>query len=81
MLQVPHKGRPYLDNQCLQLLILGAGDQGLVDRVENLLVVRDFVVDVSLVKRGAFQGFEVFDVFLAASFETLAGRVVFRGDL
>src|SRR5512135_2041281 len=73
VLEVPHEGRPHLHDQCLQLFVLGTGDERLVDRVEHLLMVSDFVVDVGLVEFGALQGLEVFDVFLAAGLEALAG--------
>ena len=53
VLQMRDERRADLGDQRLQLLVLGARDQRLVDSVENLLVVGDFVVDVGLVERRA----------------------------
>ncbi len=52
MLEVRDKRRPHLDQQRLQLFVLGTGDQRLVDGIEHLLVIGNFVVDVGLVERG-----------------------------
>src|SRR5688500_3075597 len=40
----------HIREQLLQLRVLGAGDQGLIERVENVLVISDLVVDVGLVE-------------------------------
>src|SRR5207244_13018279 len=44
MLEVRDEGRPHFHQQRLQLCIPSAGDQGLVDRVDHRLVIRDLVV-------------------------------------
>src|SRR5437899_8648156 len=43
----------------LELGVLRARNQDLVDRVQDLLVIRDLVVDIRLVERGALQAFEI----------------------
>src|SRR5262245_27129232 len=81
MLEMRHEGRARLFQQGLELGVLGAGDEGLVDRVEHGLVVGDLVVDVRLVELGALQPLELGDVLVAAFLQGLAGRVVLRLDL
>ena len=76
-----YKGWLDLDDQPLELFVLGIGHQCLVDRVEHGLMIRNLVVDVGLVEILAFQAFELLEVIFAAGHEALAGRVVFRLDL
>src|SRR5690242_18826134 len=51
VLQVCRDGRPGLLQERLQLRVLRAGNEGLVDGVEHRLMVGDLVVDVRLVER------------------------------
>src|SRR5512141_335256 len=46
MLEVRDERRADLDQQSLEVGIAGAGNQRLVDGVQHLLVVGDFMVDV-----------------------------------
>ena len=46
--QVRDKRRPHFNQQRFQLIVCGARNQGLVERVDDLLVIRDFVIDVRL---------------------------------
>src|SRR5436190_12593018 len=55
MLQVAVDRGAHLLDQGLQLGVLRARDERLVDRVENLLVISDLLVDVRLVERGALE--------------------------
>src|SRR5688572_23041575 len=52
MLEMRNERRAHLDQQRLQVGVLGAGDQRLVDRFEHLGVVRDLMVHVGLVEVG-----------------------------
>jgi hypothetical protein len=54
MLEVRHERRPHFDEERLQIRVLGARDQRLVEGVDHLLVVRNFVLDVRLVERRSF---------------------------
>src|SRR5689334_16357589 len=64
VLEVRDERRPHLDEQRLQLRVLGARDQRLVHRIDHLLVIVDLVVDVRLVERGALQRLQMLDVLL-----------------
>src|SRR5687767_14836586 len=64
--EVRNERRTHLHEQRLQLLVLHAGDQGLVDGVEHRGVIRDLVVDVGLVEGRALEPLELVDVGLAA---------------
>src|SRR5262249_11554645 len=55
MVEVRYECRPHLDDQRLQLLVLGVGDERRVDRIEHRLMVGDFVSDVGLVEFGALE--------------------------
>src|SRR6476469_7762027 len=76
VLEVSDERRPYLDQERLELGVGGARDQRLVDRVEDLLVVGDLVVDVGAIEGGAVQLLERREVLLATLGERLAGGVV-----
>src|SRR5262245_7437687 len=62
MLEMRDECRAHLDQQGLELGVLGAGDERLVDRVEHRLVVGDLVVDVGLVELAALQALQLGDV-------------------
>src|SRR5664279_4077208 len=81
VLQMRHERRSHRDEQALQLGVLRARDQRLVDGVEHLLVVGDLVVDVGALERRTLQLLQVPDVLGASRLEALAGRVVFGRDL
>ena len=82
VLEVRDERRPDLDQQGLQLGVLRARDERLVDRVEHLLVVRDLVVDVGLVERGAASASSGCVTLSAPpAFRLLLVGVVFRRDL
>ena len=66
MLEVRHECRPDFDEEGLQIRVLSAGDQGLVDGVDHLLVVGDFVLDVRLVERCTFERLEMSNVLVAS---------------
>jgi hypothetical protein len=76
MLEVRGERRPYFYEERLEFFVLRARNQRLVDRIENRLVILDFMVDVSLVELGAAQRFQMGQVLLAAGLEALAGGVV-----
>src|SRR5262249_7042994 len=44
-IEVRHECRPHLDQQCLELSVLSARDQSLVQRAQYRLMVGDFVID------------------------------------
>jgi hypothetical protein len=50
VLQVRRDRRPHVDQELLELGVLGSGDQDLVDRIEHGLVIAHFPVDVGLVE-------------------------------
>src|SRR5215831_7646580 len=79
--EVCHERRPYLDQQRLQLGILRARDQRLVQRVQHGFMVGDFVIDVGLIEGRATQGFQLGQVFIAALLELGAGRTGLRGHV
>src|SRR5215472_3259 len=81
VLEVGDERRPHRDEQVLQLRVLRARDQRLVERIDHLFVVRDLLLDVGAVERRAAQRLQVLDVVLAALLQALAGRVVLGGDL
>src|SRR5687767_10805184 len=55
VLEMRHEGRPHLDQQRLQFGVLRTRDQGLVECVDDRLVVGDLVVDIRLVEGGSLQ--------------------------
>src|SRR5205085_4885359 len=59
-------------DEALQLRVLRARDQHLVDRIEHLLVVRHLVLDVGLVERAALERLQLRDVLLGALLQALA---------
>src|SRR4029450_3522078 len=67
---------PDLHQKGLQFGICGARNQCLVERIDDLLVIRDFAVDVRPVEGSAFEGLKVSCVLFTVSLETLACRVV-----
>src|SRR5213076_1834591 len=54
VLEVSDERRSHLHHQGFQLFVLRVRNQGLVERVEHRLVVRDLVVDIGPVERTAF---------------------------
>jgi len=44
VLQMRHERRPHLDQQLFQLDIVRVGDQGSVQRIQDALVIGDFMV-------------------------------------
>jgi hypothetical protein len=78
VLEMGDERRPYLDDESLQLLVLGVRDERLVHRVDHRLMIAHLVIDVRLVERGAAQALQVLDVGLATLLEALARRIVLR---
>ena len=81
MLEVRDKSRPHLDQQSLQFAVRCPGNEDLVERIDDLLVIRDFVIDVRFVERSTLERLQVGEVLLATGFQTLAGWIVLRRDL
>src|SRR5215213_11060753 len=81
VLEMRDEGWPHVDQQRLQLLVLSAGNQRVVQRIDHLLVIRDLVADVGLVERRVLQALELGDVLLAARLQALARRIVLRRDM
>ena len=81
MLEVCDKRRPHFDEQRFQLAVRGARDQGLVQRINDLLVVRDFMFRVRLVELGPPEALEMGQGLVTARLQALAGRIVLRCDL
>jgi hypothetical protein len=71
----------HFHQQRLQLLVRGARNQGLVERVDHLLVIGDFTIDVRLVERSPREGLQMSKVFVAVGLQALAGRVVLRRNV
>jgi len=78
MLEMGCERRPDLYEQRLQFLILRAGNQRLVYRVEHGLVIRHLVVDVGLVELCALEPLETLECVFAAFFQSGAGGILFR---
>src|SRR6516225_7813590 len=70
--EVGHERGPHLDQQRLELCVLGTRDQSLVQRIQHGLVVGDLVVDVGLVEGSAAERLQLGDVLIAALLEALA---------
>src|SRR4026209_241399 len=73
VLEVRRDRRADLLDQPLQLGVLRVRDEHLVDRVEDLLVVVDFVIDIGLVELGALQRLQLGFVVLRRALQGLAG--------
>ena len=76
VLQVGNERRPHLDDQRLQFCILRVRHECLVDRFEDLRVVRHLVVHIRLVKCGTLERLQLGDILLAAGFQCLARGIV-----
>src|SRR6476620_6317176 len=59
MLQVRDKRGPHLDEERLQLSVLRARNQGLVERAQNALVIRDLMIDVRPIERLVLERLEI----------------------
>ena len=66
MLEVGDEGRANLDQQRLQLCVLGVRNQGLVQRIDDGLVVRHLMVDIGPVKGCALEFLQRCVVVVAA---------------
>jgi hypothetical protein len=49
---------PDLHQEGLQFAVRGAWNQRLVERIDDLLVICDFAVDVRLIEDSAFEGLQ-----------------------
>ena len=78
VLEVRDEGRTHLDEQRLEFLVRRARNQRLVERIDHLLVVRHFMIDVRLVERRALERLQVGEVLLAVGLQALAGGIVLR---
>src|SRR5215831_4312096 len=63
--EVRHERRPHLDQERLELSVLRARDQSLIQRAQHGFVVRDLVVDVSLVEGSAAESLQLGNVLIA----------------
>ncbi len=61
--QMRHERGAHFDQQSLQFFVLGAGNERLIESIEDCLVIHDFVIDVGLVERGPVQLLQMTDVF------------------
>src|SRR5579862_37964 len=55
VIQMRYEGRSHFHQQCLELRVLGAGDQSLIHRLQHRFVIGHLVINVGLVKGGATQ--------------------------
>src|SRR5690606_811768 len=78
MVQMSLDSRPHLLDQSLELRVLRARNEGLVDRVEDRLVVGHLVIDISLVELRTLQLLQAVHVLRGAFLEAPA-RVVVLG--
>ena len=81
MFEVSDERGPDLDQQALQFAVCSARNQRLVERIDDLLVIRDFAVDVGLIEGSACEGLQVGEMLFTISLETLACRVVLWREL
>src|ERR1044072_7843016 len=72
---------PDLHQKRLQFTVCGARNQCLVERIDDLLGICDFAVDIRLIEGSAFEGLQVSNLLFAVSLESLACRVVLWRDL
>src|SRR5687767_1974521 len=79
-LQVTVDGGPYLFDERLQLAILRARDERIVDRIEHVLVKRDFILDVRAVELVTAQAFQTLFGLVCSALQGLAGCVVGRRE-
>ncbi len=77
----PRTSATHLHEQRLQRFVLRARDSRLVDGVEHLLVIRDFVIDICSSRTPRRSMLRSAEVLVAAGLEALARRVVFRNHL
>lgn len=75
MLKVRNKSRPYLDEERFQLFVPGTRNQGLVERIHNVLVIGDLMVNVRSIKALVLERLQVGEICVAALLEALARRV------
>src|SRR5690242_11710727 len=64
--------------QALELCIFRVRNQSLIHRSKHFFVIRNLVIDVSLIKGGTAQSFEFCRLFVGCCFQTSAGRAFFR---
>jgi hypothetical protein len=57
MLQMRDKRRPYLDQQRFEFGVLGIGNQGSVDGIQDALMICDFMAHIRTVERTAVELF------------------------
>src|SRR5687767_4458991 len=79
-LEMTVDGRPDLFDERLQLSILRARDERVVDRIEHVLVKRDFILDVRAVELITAQAFETLFGLVCSALQGLAGCVVGRRE-
>src|SRR5712692_37771 len=77
VVQVRRDGGADLGDEVLQLRVLGVWNQNLVDRVQDLLVIRHLVVGIRPVERGTLQSLEMRHVFAGIALQALAGGAIF----
>jgi len=81
VLEVLEERRAHADEKCLQFCIFRIRDQHFVDRIDDLLVIRDFVVDVGFIERSAGECAEIFQILFTAGFERATGVIFLRRDM
>ena len=80
MRQMRLKGRPHVHQELLELGVRSVGDQDLIQRVDDGLVIRHLTVDIGLVERLALERLDRRASLGRSLEERLTDRVVLRCD-
>ena len=81
MLKVSDKSRSHFDQQSFQFAVCCPGNQGLIERIDHLLVIRDFMINVRLVERRTLKCLQISEVLGAVGLQALACGIVLRARL
>ena len=68
VLEMGNKRRPHLHQKVLQLFIRGTRNEYFVQRINDLLVVGDLVVNVRLIQHGAVEFLQCCEVLSLPAF-------------
>src|SRR5687767_10087394 len=78
MFQMSDEGGTHLDEQCLELAVLDIGNQSVVERVKDCLVIGDFMIDVGPIEGAPLEFLQSRQIVIASFAQAFAGRVALR---
>jgi hypothetical protein len=73
VLEMCDESRAHFHQQGFEFLVRCAWNQGAVERIDNLLVVRHFSIELRVVECGASERLQMGEALLTIGFQALAG--------